>query len=104
MRPRARLSRTSRLRCWRTHPSATTPISGSSGVVSATRPNVLGARRRRDERCARRREGTHPMSGLDARAFTVGPLQENAYIVLSCGKLGHALIAPPGEEPERLLA
>ena len=44
------------------------------------------------------------MSGLDVRAFTVGPVQENAYIVRSCGKLGHALIVDPGEEPERLLA
>jgi hydroxyacylglutathione hydrolase len=43
------------------------------------------------------------MSGLDVRAFTVGPVQENAYIVRSGGDAGHAVMIDPGEEPERLL-
>jgi hydroxyacylglutathione hydrolase len=43
------------------------------------------------------------MSGLNVRAFTVGPVQENAYIVSSAGELRRAVIVDPGEEPERLL-
>jgi hydroxyacylglutathione hydrolase len=44
------------------------------------------------------------MSGLDVRAFTVGPVQENCYIVRSDPSAAHAVIVDPGEEPERLLA
>jgi len=44
------------------------------------------------------------MSGLDVRAFTVGPVQENCYIVRSGAEAGHAVIVDPGEEAERLLA
>jgi hydroxyacylglutathione hydrolase len=44
------------------------------------------------------------MSGLDVRAFTVGPVQENCYLVRSHAEAGHAVIVDPGEEPERLLA
>ncbi|MCW3031015.1 MAG: fold metallo-hydrolase [Solirubrobacterales bacterium] len=47
------------------------------------------------------------MSALDVRAFTVGPVQENCYIVadLRPGADGvrPALLVDPGEEPERLL-
>ena len=50
------------------------------------------------------------MSGLDVRAFTVGPVQENCYIVRAVPRLGagaqgpaRALIVDPGEEAERLL-
>jgi len=43
------------------------------------------------------------MSDLDVRVFTVGPVQENCYIVRSGGAATHALIVDPGEEPERLL-
>jgi hydroxyacylglutathione hydrolase len=42
------------------------------------------------------------MSTLDVRAFTVGPIQENAYIVRVPGAK-RAVIVDPGEEAERLL-
>lgn len=41
---------------------------------------------------------------LDVRMFTVGPVQENAYIVTAERAGGRALMVDPGEEPERLLA
>ena len=49
------------------------------------------------------------MSDLDVRAFTVGPVQENCYIVGSAGAAQTgtgvpAIMIDPGEEPERLLA
>jgi hydroxyacylglutathione hydrolase len=44
------------------------------------------------------------MSGLDVRAFTVGPVQENAYIVRADGEAKRAVIVDPGDEAERLLA
>ena len=37
------------------------------------------------------------------RAFTVGPVQENAYFVRSSAQATRALMIDPGEEPERLL-
>lgn len=40
---------------------------------------------------------------IDVRAFTVGPVQENAYIVRSSAEATHALMIDPGEEPQRLL-
>jgi glyoxylase-like metal-dependent hydrolase (beta-lactamase superfamily II) len=50
------------------------------------------------------------MSGLDVRSFTVGPVQENCYVVSASGQAGTdagglrpAVIVDPGEEPERLL-
>ncbi|HVR05760.1 MAG TPA: MBL fold metallo-hydrolase [Solirubrobacteraceae bacterium] len=43
------------------------------------------------------------MSGLDVRMFTVGPVQENAYIVRRDAAARRALLVDPGEEPERLL-
>jgi hydroxyacylglutathione hydrolase len=43
------------------------------------------------------------MSELDVRMLTVGPIQENAYIVSAAGS-GRALIVDPGDEAERLLA
>jgi hydroxyacylglutathione hydrolase len=39
---------------------------------------------------------------IDARMFTVGPVQENCFIVRQKGS-GAALIVDPGEEPDRLL-
>jgi hydroxyacylglutathione hydrolase len=42
------------------------------------------------------------MSGLDVRAFKVGPIQENAYIVSVAGAK-RALMIDPGDEAERLL-
>jgi len=39
---------------------------------------------------------------LDVRSFTVGPVQENAYIVRPAGA-PDAVLVDPGEEPERLL-
>jgi hydroxyacylglutathione hydrolase len=39
---------------------------------------------------------------LDVRMFTVGPLQENCYLVREQGS-GNALMIDPGEEPGRLL-
>ncbi len=47
--------------------------------------------------------------GLDIRSFTVGPVQENAYIVrlpgagTDPGGVGQALLIDPGDEPDRLL-
>jgi len=43
------------------------------------------------------------MSGLDVRAFTVGPVQENSYIVRAEASAARAVIVDPGDEPERLL-
>jgi len=43
------------------------------------------------------------MSALDVRAFTVGPLQENSYIVRATHDATRAVIVDPGEEPERLV-
>jgi hydroxyacylglutathione hydrolase len=40
---------------------------------------------------------------IDVRAFTVGPVQENAYIVRASAQATRALMVDPGEEPERLL-
>jgi hydroxyacylglutathione hydrolase len=40
----------------------------------------------------------------DVRMFTVGPVQENAYIVTPDRTGARALMIDPGEEPERLLA
>jgi glyoxylase-like metal-dependent hydrolase (beta-lactamase superfamily II) len=43
------------------------------------------------------------MSDLDVRAFTVGPVQENCYIVRARADATSALMIDPGDEPERLL-
>jgi hydroxyacylglutathione hydrolase len=43
------------------------------------------------------------MSGLDVRGFTVGPLQENAYIVRTDSTAKRAIMIDPGDEAERLL-
>ena len=40
---------------------------------------------------------------IDVRAFTVGPIQENAYIVRADPRATSALLVDPGEEPQRLL-
>ncbi len=40
----------------------------------------------------------------DVRMFTVGPVQENAYIVSAGRESGRAVVVDPGEESERLLA
>jgi hydroxyacylglutathione hydrolase len=40
---------------------------------------------------------------IDVRSFTVGPVQENAYIVRATPTSTRALIVDPGEEPRRLL-
>ncbi|HTP20758.1 MAG TPA: MBL fold metallo-hydrolase, partial [Solirubrobacteraceae bacterium] len=40
---------------------------------------------------------------IDVRMFTVGPVQENCYIVRAKGS-DHGLIVDPGDEAERLLA
>jgi glyoxylase-like metal-dependent hydrolase (beta-lactamase superfamily II) len=44
------------------------------------------------------------MGKPDVRMFTVGPVQENAYIVRASGTSTSAVMVDPGEEPERLLA
>jgi len=44
------------------------------------------------------------MSSPDVRSFTVGPVQENCYLVRADSASTHALIVDPGEEHERLLA
>jgi glyoxylase-like metal-dependent hydrolase (beta-lactamase superfamily II) len=43
------------------------------------------------------------MSPTDVRGFTVGPVQENAYIVRAGGEATQALMVDPGDEAERLL-
>ncbi len=43
------------------------------------------------------------MSALDVRAFTVGPVQENSYIVRASADAARAVIVDPGDEPQRLL-
>jgi hydroxyacylglutathione hydrolase len=40
---------------------------------------------------------------IDVRAFTVGAIQENAYIVRADQQARNALLIDPGEEPQRLL-
>jgi glyoxylase-like metal-dependent hydrolase (beta-lactamase superfamily II) len=40
---------------------------------------------------------------IDVRTFTVGSIQENAYLVRSGAGATHALMIDPGEEPQRLL-
>ena len=44
------------------------------------------------------------MSGVDVRSFTVGPVQENSYIVRASADERRAVIVDPGEEADRLLA
>ncbi len=44
------------------------------------------------------------MSALDVRSFTVGPVQENAYIVRADRDATRAVIVDPGDEAPRLLA
>jgi len=44
------------------------------------------------------------VSAPDVRAFTVGPVQENSYIVRADGDAARAVIVDPGDESERLLA
>jgi hydroxyacylglutathione hydrolase len=41
--------------------------------------------------------------GPDVRCFSVGPIQENAYIVRAEEKATKALMIDPGDEPQRLL-
>jgi glyoxylase-like metal-dependent hydrolase (beta-lactamase superfamily II) len=43
------------------------------------------------------------MSAPDVRGFTVGPVQENSYILRSDASATRAVIVDPGDEPERLL-
>src|SRR6202167_5862104 len=40
---------------------------------------------------------------MDVREFTVGPVQENAYLVRAGAQATRALMIDPGEEPQRLL-
>jgi len=42
------------------------------------------------------------MSGLDVRSFTVGPVQENSYIVRADSDATRAVLVDPGDEAERL--
>jgi hydroxyacylglutathione hydrolase len=42
-------------------------------------------------------------SGPDVRCFSVGPIQENAYIVRASPEATKALMIDPGDEPQRLL-
>jgi hydroxyacylglutathione hydrolase len=43
------------------------------------------------------------VSELDVRSFTVGPVQENSYIVRASPSATQAVIVDPGEEAQRLL-
>ncbi|HEV3046377.1 MAG TPA: MBL fold metallo-hydrolase [Solirubrobacteraceae bacterium] len=42
------------------------------------------------------------MSPLDVRSFTVGPVQENTYVVRASAEATSAVLVDPGDEPERL--
>jgi hydroxyacylglutathione hydrolase len=42
-------------------------------------------------------------TSTDVRMFTVGPVQENAYIVRASASSTRAVMVDPGDEPERLL-
>jgi glyoxylase-like metal-dependent hydrolase (beta-lactamase superfamily II) len=44
------------------------------------------------------------MTVPDVRAFTVGPVQENSYIVRSAADASRGVIVDPGDEADRLLA
>lgn len=44
------------------------------------------------------------MSGPDVRIFTVGPVQENCYVVRADAQERRVVIVDPGDEHERLLA
>jgi hydroxyacylglutathione hydrolase len=44
-----------------------------------------------------------PQSPPDVRSFTVGPVQENCFIVRADAQATKALVVDPGDEPERLL-
>src|SRR5271165_3303835 len=44
------------------------------------------------------------MSPIDVRSFTVGPVQENSYIVRADPAADRAVIVDPGDEAQRLLA
>jgi hydroxyacylglutathione hydrolase len=43
------------------------------------------------------------VSALDVRSFTVGPVQENCYIVRADSSAASAVIVDPGDEADRLL-
>ena len=57
-------------------------------------------RRKRNESAERE---ALAMSSPDVRAFTVGAVQENCYIVRADSAATRAVIVDPGDEPERLL-
>ncbi len=44
------------------------------------------------------------MSAVDVRMFTVGPVQENSYLLRTSAEADHAIIVDPGEEADKLLA
>jgi glutamate formiminotransferase len=80
------------------------------GQAASSGPAVPGGPAA-SEGAASRRQGASGGSaapgGLDVRMFTVGPVQENAYVVRAAGAGGAAgggaLLVDPGEEPQRLL-
>ncbi len=47
--------------------------------------------------------GEKPLAEIDVRMFTVGPVQENCFVVRPHDS-GTAVIVDPGDEPEKLLA
>jgi hydroxyacylglutathione hydrolase len=47
--------------------------------------------------------GSHQSTGPDVHGYSVGPIQENAYIVRASPTATSALLIDPGEEPQRLL-
>src|ERR1035441_8952261 len=83
--------------------SATTPTGGCIGGASGTSPVGQAAERRHPDEIQERWPGSTVTMSLDVRAFTVGPVQENAYIIRSDGGGKRAVIVDPGEEAERLL-
>ena len=40
---------------------------------------------------------------MDVRMFTVGPVQENSFLLRRSDDAGHGVLIDPGEEPEKLL-
>jgi glyoxylase-like metal-dependent hydrolase (beta-lactamase superfamily II) len=57
----------------------------------------------RDALAAHQAAGAPQAAALDVRAFTVGPVQENTYVVRGGPTDRAALLVDPGEEPERLI-
>src|SRR6185437_11271684 len=83
------------------------PLRGGRSAVAAHAPGDDGRGRRHHGGDRRRKvsDGAARLDGLTVRVdtFSVGPFQENAYLVVCTGARECVLI-DPGDEPDRLLA